>query len=320
MQTKLVFKCHKFYKHAMSRSKNNFTLSNAQLEFITKSFPRSIVAIDLETTGLSPLSDKIIEIAAIKIENKKIHTFHQLINPEILIPEFTTKIHGITDEDVQAMPNIKSIMPGLLEFIGDSAIVAHNALFDVGFLAKEISFNKLSFSPNKVYDSCKITRYLFKRSNAELKPANFRLSTLCDFFSFPLNHHQAMDDAWASLLLFAKSLELAQKEKIKDALEKSFLFQLDFFTKYKHQELSKEAKSLLDIITDRAAEPTYIVYSGGTLADTPRKIRPIGLLPWPKGPVLYAQCLESNMNKSFIVKKITKVMTNNEYEERYGKK
>lgn len=63
-------------------------------------FPKGIVAFDLETTGLSPLLDKIIEISAIKITDK-IETFHSLIDPKIPIPDITSKIHGLYDEDVK---------------------------------------------------------------------------------------------------------------------------------------------------------------------------------------------------------------------------
>jgi DNA polymerase III subunit epsilon len=305
----------KSYKRGMPRSKLEQGPSSVELSCLKREFPKGIVAIDLETTGLSPLTDCIIEIAAVKVSSDgKIDYLHTLINPEITIPELTIKFHGIHDEDVADSPKIDTILPGLLEFIGDSDIVAHNALFDIGFLAKEIHLNNLAFSKNQVYDSCKLTRFLFKRLKVESKPANNRLSTLSDYFKIPLTHHQAMDDAMASLRILAKSLISAKENKIKNALEKSLLFQLDFFIKYKHQELSKEGKELLQIITDRDDNPTYIIYNGGTKGNHPRRIRPIGLLPWPKGPVLYAECLDSRINKSYLVKKIKKVMTQKQFE------
>lgn len=301
----------------MSRSVLEHGPDSQELACINRTFQKGLVAVDLETTGLSPLTDKIIEIAAVKIDSDgKLHEFHTLVDPEIQIPEFTIKIHGITDEDVTGAPKIAEVLPKLMDFIGHSSIVAHNALFDIGFLAKEIHLNQLSFSKNLVYDSCRMTRYLFKKYMTDKKPENHRLSTLCDYFEIPLQHHQAMDDAMGSLRILSKSVLLAEKEKIKDVLLKSHIFSLDFFIKYKHQELSKEGKELLEIIQDQDRVETYIIYNGGTKGDYPRRIRPIGLLPWPKGPVLYAECLESKMNKSYIVKKIKKVLTEEEYKER----
>jgi DNA polymerase-3 subunit epsilon len=300
----------------MSRTNLEHAPDSQELQCLLSTFPDGIVAIDLETTGLSPLTDKIIEIAAVKITtNGTIEDWHTLVNPEITIPEFTIKIHGITDEDVANSPKISDVLKELMDFIGDSAIVAHNSLFDVGFLAKDIHLNNLSFSKNPVYDSCRLTRYLFKKLKTDSKPKNHRLSTLCSYFEIPLQHHQAMDDAMGSLRLMSKSLILAEENKIKEPLEKSYLFALDFFIKYKHQELSKEGKELLEIIKDQEQTESYIIYKGGTKGDYPRKIRPIGLLPWPKGPVLYAECLESKMNKSYLVKKIKKVMTAKQFKD-----
>jgi DNA polymerase III alpha subunit (gram-positive type) len=79
----------------MSRSQSSLSLSSTEVTSLLKLFPKGIVAVDLETTGLSPLVDKIIEIAAVKIsELGEVTTYHQLINPLISIPEFTIQFHN----------------------------------------------------------------------------------------------------------------------------------------------------------------------------------------------------------------------------------
>ncbi len=117
------------------------------------------VAIDVETTGLSPFNNELIEISAIKYnKNKKIDTFSTLIKPKIKIPYYITKITGITNEMVQNAPQIEKVMPELICFIGEHALVAHNANFDYKFIQ---NYSGNSFSKNKVIDTVAIGRKLY---------------------------------------------------------------------------------------------------------------------------------------------------------------
>ena len=80
----------------MSRSVSALAITPEEIASLLSLFPKGLVAVDLETTGLSPLVDKIIEIAAIKITPEgEVSTYHQLINPLIEIPEFTIQFHGL---------------------------------------------------------------------------------------------------------------------------------------------------------------------------------------------------------------------------------
>ena len=93
------------------------------------------VAIDVETTGLSPLYNELIEVSAIKYEGaNKIDTFSTLIKPKVPISSTITRITGITNKMVENAPVVEDIMPKLVEFIGNNIIVAHNANFDYSFL------------------------------------------------------------------------------------------------------------------------------------------------------------------------------------------
>lgn len=117
------------------------------------------VAIDIETTGLSPFANELIEVSAIKYEgNRKIDMFSTLIKPKTKIPYHITKITGITNDMVQNAPEVEDVMPKLLEFVGGADIVAHNADFDYKFIQ---NYSNYGFSKNKVIDTVPIGRKLY---------------------------------------------------------------------------------------------------------------------------------------------------------------
>ena len=98
------------------------------------------VLFDTETTGLDPLhGDRIIEIAVLELINDLPtgESFNHLIDPERDVPADSTRIHGFTNAHVQGKPKFAEIAAGLLAFIGDDKLVAHNAPFDFGFLDAE---------------------------------------------------------------------------------------------------------------------------------------------------------------------------------------
>jgi DNA polymerase III subunit epsilon len=98
------------------------------------------VVLDTETTGLEPLQgDRVLEVAAIEIINliPTGREFHALIDPQRDIPEDATRVHGFTREMLRGKPLFPEILPGLLDFLAEDPIIAHNATFDFGFLDAE---------------------------------------------------------------------------------------------------------------------------------------------------------------------------------------
>ena len=93
-----------------TQSANDLNLTAAEKARVLEFFPQGIIAIDLETTGLSPLVDRIIEIAAMKITPEETTVFQTLINPQIPIPPHTTAIHKITDEMVKDSPKLQAVL------------------------------------------------------------------------------------------------------------------------------------------------------------------------------------------------------------------
>jgi DNA polymerase-3 subunit epsilon len=107
-----------------------------------------IIVLDFETTGLSPLSARVTEVAAIKIVDGQVtDRFVTLINCGVAVPAEITSFTGISTAMVRAAPQVSEVMPALHRFVGRHAIVAHNAHFDQGFYEQELRRLKLtSFS------------------------------------------------------------------------------------------------------------------------------------------------------------------------------
>ena len=98
------------------------------------------LVLDTETTGLDPATgDRVLEVAAVELENlvPTGRHFHVLIDPERDVPEEAVRVHGFTREMLIGKPKFAEILPGLLEFLGDDPVVAHNAVFDFAFLDHE---------------------------------------------------------------------------------------------------------------------------------------------------------------------------------------
>lgn len=117
------------------------------------------VAIDVETTGLSPITNELIEVSAIKYDgNRKIDTYTTLIKPKVRIPYYITNITGITNEMVKNAPQVEEVMPNLIKFIGNSKIVAHNANFDYKFIQ---NYSRNAFSKNTLIDTVQLGRKMY---------------------------------------------------------------------------------------------------------------------------------------------------------------
>jgi DNA polymerase-3 subunit epsilon len=99
-----------------------------------------LVVLDFETTGLTPVHDRTIEVAAtLLVNHRPVDTFHQLMHPGIKLPSFITSLTGITDAMLRGQPKPEQVMPRLQRFVRGLPIVAHNAAFDRGFLHAELA-------------------------------------------------------------------------------------------------------------------------------------------------------------------------------------
>lgn len=123
-------------------------------------------AFDTETTGLSPKTDRLVEIGAVKFRGNGeiLAETNWLVNPECRIPSHATQVHGIRDEDVQNAPLFKDVFPEFAAFCGDSVLLAHNAPFDVNFLRAELKRAGMEAPAFPVLDTLPLFRAWFPHS------------------------------------------------------------------------------------------------------------------------------------------------------------
>ncbi|GHV92669.1 DNA polymerase III subunit epsilon [Spirochaetia bacterium] len=96
-------------------------------------------AFDIETTGLDPQKDQIVELGAVKFDNRgPISRFNVLINPGIPMPEAAGRVNHITDEMLAGQPSLEAVFPDFLRLVKDTVIIAHNAPFDCGFVNQKL--------------------------------------------------------------------------------------------------------------------------------------------------------------------------------------
>ena len=161
------------------------------------------VAIDFETTGLYPTSDRIIEIGAVRFTGGKIEDrFQSLVNPGIPIGTDASRVSGISDKDVADAPSIDQVLDRYLAFIDRRVLVAHNAPFDVGFLRAAIHEASLPDIENPIVDTLTLAMKAFPRRRS------YGLQNLAQELGLPLNQaHRALDDAEMCMRLFARCVD-----------------------------------------------------------------------------------------------------------------
>ena len=167
------------------------------------------VVFDIETTGFSPVSNKIIEIGAVKVSGGKIvDRFSTFVNPEVPIPFEIEKLTSIRDDMVMDSPVIEVILPQFLEFCEGCVMVAHNANFDMSFIMENC--RRQGFSDAFTFvDTVGISRALL------VDQAKHTLDAVCKTLGISLeNHHRAVDDAEATAHIFVKFIQMLAENKI----------------------------------------------------------------------------------------------------------
>lgn len=172
------------------------------------------IVFDIETTGFSSIRDRIIEIGAVKVENGQIvDKFSTFVNPERPIPFEITNLTSITDEMVLDAPTIEVVLPQFLEFIGEGALVAHNAGFDVGFIEQNCRVLGLEQEFTSV-DTVALARVLLPTLS------KYKLNLVAKALGISLeNHHRAVDDAGATAEIFVKFVEMLKDQHIMNLKE-----------------------------------------------------------------------------------------------------
>ena len=157
---------------------------------------------DLETTGMSPVNDRIVEIAAMRIDlTGEYSEFHTLLNPGRRIPAGASRVHHITDDMVVDAPRFQHIGHDFLEFARNSTLVAHNARFDLSFLQESLARCGLPLWQGNTMDSLALVRKLYP-GLPSYSLQNLRGVLKLDRPEDDLSAHRAGDDVvWTMRLL-----------------------------------------------------------------------------------------------------------------------
>jgi ATP-dependent DNA helicase DinG len=160
----------------------------------------SIVAVDIETTGLDPEKDAIIEIGAVRFNERRVESeWSTLINPGRRIPPFVTQLTGITDQMVLQSPSIQAVLADLEAFVGNSPVLGHNVAFDLAFLRRQRILKR-----NQVIDTYELASVILPNAG------RYNLGALAQSLGVLLPAtHRALDDARATRGVFLRLYEEA---------------------------------------------------------------------------------------------------------------
>lgn len=173
-----------------------------------KVYPSEYIVLDIETTGLSPLKNEIIELSALKIIGGEISdTFSQLVKPAGRISRFISDLTGITNEMLEGADSVSNVLSAFSKFVDDSVIVGHNIKFDIRFL--DFNYRKYFDIPfdNDFVDTLRLAR----RYLPELK--SHRLGLLAEYYNFDNSGmHRALKDCEVTNLCYKEFLKFQNNE------------------------------------------------------------------------------------------------------------
>lgn len=259
----------------------------------------TLVAFDVETTGLDSEAHRIVEVGAVRFgRGGPREAYEQLVNPGGPMPLDAKAIHGITDEMVAASPPLNSVLPEVVCFFGGSVLVAHNAQFDIGFFNAAFAGAGVEPLPNPIL----CTRELARRVFAGLP--DYKLTTLARTLRIPPSeHHRAVADAGASAAVFAKCVERTPA-MWDTTLGELLRYHGPLFRFGKTPAQTLEA--IRDALEDR--KPVRIEYKGANGRFTLRDITPLTVEGRGRSVKIIAYCHLRRENRTFRLDRITRIL------------
>ena len=162
---------------------------------------QDFTALDLETTGLNPKTDKIIEIGAVRIrDGKGAARWESLVNPGIQISDFTEGLTGIRNEELMSAPVIEEVLPDLIHLLSEDVLVGHRILFDYSFLKKAAVNQGIPFE-KKGIDTLKLSRKFLPDLPSR------KLPDLCRYYGIETTSHRAGSDALSAAILYERLVQ-----------------------------------------------------------------------------------------------------------------
>ena len=171
-------------------------------------FDEEFVAFDLETTGLSSKTDRIIEIGAVVMKNGvEVDRFQTFVDPGRKLDKKIIDLTGITDAMLVGAPQIEQVLPKFMEFVGNRVLVAHNSDFDTGFIRAECARQGIAYGFTAA-DTLILSQNMLPHLN------KFKLDIVANALSLPeFQHHRAADDALTCGLIMARLLKKLEEEQ-----------------------------------------------------------------------------------------------------------
>jgi DNA polymerase-3 subunit epsilon len=199
----------------------------------------TFVCFDIETTGLNPQSDKIIEIGAVKVKDGKIAgRFSELINPQITLPNLIIKLTGINDEMLKTADSELNVVTRFLEFAEDYVVLGHNIKFDFSFVKIAADRAHLSFEKRAI-DTLDLSRKLHQDMESR------GLESMCRHYNINNNHaHRAYDDAKATAMLYVNLCNDFYDENAEMFCPKPLIYKI----KKVQAITNKQKKYLIDLL------------------------------------------------------------------------
>lgn len=177
------------------------------------------VVIDLEMTGLNAKTDRILEVAALRVRNgQETESFSSLVNPEVVLNEKVTELTGIRQKEADKAAPLDETIAAFLEFLGNDILVGQNIIFDFSFLKQWAVNHKIELDKQAV-DTLKLAR-------AFLPPEQKKdLESLCVYFDIKrVNAHRALDDARETMQIFERMKTLYGEKDAEKFLPKPLLY------------------------------------------------------------------------------------------------
>lgn len=171
------------------------------------SFDQEFVAFDLETTGLSSQTDRIIEIGAVVMKNgEEVDRFQTFVDPGQKLDRTIVELTGISDDMLEGAPKIEEVLPRFMDFVAGRVLVAHNSEFDTGFIRAECQRQGLAYSFTSA-DTLILAQNLLSHLG------KFKLDIVANALSLPeFNHHRAADDAVTCGMIMARLMKQLEDE------------------------------------------------------------------------------------------------------------
>lgn len=259
------------------------------------------VAFDTETTGLWAASNRIVEIAGVAFSpgRAEIQTFQELVNPGRVMPEEVIAVHGITDSMVKHAEPAGPVLKRFFEFCGPEAVlIAHNAPFDISFVAWELKRNELSVPANPVLDTRDLARAIVPNL-----PSYSLLSLAIHFGLTDSQEHRALGDAVLVRQAFEKMLHLSpETDTLAQVIALGGVFSLADGIQTE-AELPDSFAELSSAIRD--ASTIEITYAKPGQPAQERRIRPLCVHRRGNNLYLNAHCFGVGDERTFRLDRIT---------------